>query len=681
MKTLSNPLVHRLILFVGVVLTIWGCDNVPQKSVNQNEGGGDASVNKEIDSLYDVAWDLKSNYPDSAKKIGEIMIEKSNESNYLQGYANAYNLIGGIYFSKGMHDEAIKNYYLCLSYFEKMSDSTKSKIGIAKVSINIGLIFAEQKNYTKASDLYSKALKFFEKNKDSIKIFSIYTKLGIIFDDQEKYDKALEFYLKSLKIAEKINNKSKISVSYNNIGNIHRKQGNYGEALDYFSEALIIAKKMDSKEDIARLLMNVGITNKDQKKFQQALIKVNEGLKISRKIGNKKLIKENCLILSQIYDGMNDCSKAYNYYQLYSEMNDSILNQESVRQVAEANVIHETDKKEKKIVVLNKDKEVKEVQIGKQRLVIFFSIAGVMIVLFGLFFILRAYKREQKAKRVTTIQKERIEFQRDQLSQKNKQIEEHEKEMTDSIDYAKYIQQAIMPTNEEIYSALPNSFVFFKPKDIVSGDFVWFHKDGNDVFIATADCTGHGVPGAMVSVVCNNALNRSVREFGITEPAKILDKAKEIVLETFARSGGDVKDGMDIALVKLNIGNNILHYAGANRPLWIVRKGANEIEESKATKMPVGKSDRTEGFDGYEFKLNPGDTFYLSSDGYADQFGGADGKKFMTKQFKNILLSMQDKSMKEQGEIVARTIEEWKHPNTGIVYEQVDDNAVIGVRV
>jgi serine phosphatase RsbU (regulator of sigma subunit) len=259
-----------------------------------------------------------------------------------------------------------------------------------------------------------------------------------------------------------------------------------------------------------------------------------------------------------------------------------------------------------------------------------------------------------------------------ELADKNKVIEEKSLEITDSITYAKRIQRAILPQHSEFKLALKNSFVFYEPKDIVAGDFYWMHKNRGTVLFSAADCTGHGVPGAMVSVVCNNALNRSVREYGLTDPGQILDKTREIVVQEFEKSEEEVKDGMDIALCSIE--GDTLKYAGANNPLWIIRKG--EVLQTKANKQPIGQFENPVHYTTHAFELEKGDSIYIFSDGYIDQFGGEKGKKFKTKAFRELLLSIQDKSMEDQKEIIDVTFLKWKGN-----LEQIDDVCVIGVKI
>lgn len=255
-------------------------------------------------------------------------------------------------------------------------------------------------------------------------------------------------------------------------------------------------------------------------------------------------------------------------------------------------------------------------------------------------------------------------------------VEEKNKEILDSINYAKRIQSAILPPSRLVSENLERSFILYKPKDIVAGDFYWMEAIDGLVLFAAADCTGHGVPGALVSVVCHNALNRAVKEFGLREPGKILDKTRDIVISEFEKSDNEVKDGMDISLCALNAKTNNLQWAGANNPLWIIRAGETEIIEFKADKQPIGKYLDPKPFTTHSVQLNMGDTFYVFTDGYADQFGGEKGKKFKSSSMKELFCSIQEQHMSLQKETIDQVFENWRG-----AHEQIDDVSVIGVRV
>ncbi len=261
-----------------------------------------------------------------------------------------------------------------------------------------------------------------------------------------------------------------------------------------------------------------------------------------------------------------------------------------------------------------------------------------------------------------------------ELEEKNRIISLKNHEIIDSIIYAKRLQEAIMPPISEISNQIPESFILYRPKDIVAGDFYFAEQKGDYFMVAAADCTGHGVPGAMVSMVCSNALNRVVNELGIIQPGEILDKVTELVVSTFKKSNHDVKDGMDISLCVINIKSREVAWAGANNPLWYVVN--DELVEVKATKQPVGKNDFYKNFVTHVLTLTKGTILYLFTDGFADQFGGPQGKKFKYKQLANLLLENKNKSMQEQCNLLEHAFNVWKGN-----LEQVDDVCVIGLKL
>ncbi|MCB9225495.1 MAG: SpoIIE family protein phosphatase [Crocinitomicaceae bacterium] len=254
------------------------------------------------------------------------------------------------------------------------------------------------------------------------------------------------------------------------------------------------------------------------------------------------------------------------------------------------------------------------------------------------------------------------------------EIETQHNEIKDSISYAKRIQEAILPPTELVNKCLPENFILYKPKDVVAGDFYWLEEVGELIIFAAADCTGHGVPGAMVSVVCHNALNRAVREFGCLEPNLILDKTRDLVLQRFESGKQEVNDGMDIAVCTLNKKTNELKFSGANNGLYLIRNG--ELQETKGDKQPIGKFHDPKPFEGHSIQLEKEDTFYLYTDGFADQFGGDKGKKLKSSHFKQLLLEKHKLNLKEQVKVIDAAFEEWKGE-----LEQVDDICVIGVRI
>lgn len=299
----------------------------------------------------------------------------------------------------------------------------------------------------------------------------------------------------------------------------------------------------------------------------------------------------------------------------------------------------------------------------------FFFLMNV-IVICGFLLYTIAYFRE-----LTSRQNNELELNYKSIEIQKHLVENKNREITDSIEYALRIQNAILPPAGFVKQSLGSSFIYYRPKDIIAGDFYWIEKTNDTVLFAACDCTGHGVPGAMVSVICYNALNRAVREFGLTQPAAILDKTAELVIENFSKSEEDIKDGMDISLCTYNAITKTLQWAGANNPIWLIKNG--ELVETKADKQPIGMSDSRRPFTNHTFNLSNSDTIYLFSDGVTDQFGGETGNKKLTKKrFREFILSIQGREMEEQEIFLEKFITDYRK-NT----EQIDDMLVIGIKI
>ena len=322
----------------------------------------------------------------------------------------------------------------------------------------------------------------------------------------------------------------------------------------------------------------------------------------------------------------------------------------------------DTDKKEQEIQLLQKDQLI--TKFWRNSLII-----GCFLILIVALLLYNRNKVKQKANVLLSKQKEEIELKNNQLGSKNKEI-------TDSIKYAKHLQMAILPPDSQIKRLLPDSFVLYKPKDIVSGDFYWIEEWGTQVLVAAADCTGHGVPGAFMSIVGNNLLQQAVFNYGLSKPFLILNNVNKNISRMLHQSEetATVKDGMDISLLCIDNKNKKIFWSGANNPLWYISN--NELKEIKANKQPIGKSDHVTVFTTHEMDYTPGTTFYLFTDGIADQFGGPKGKKFKYKQLNEVLLKNSTLPLEKQKQGIANVFNEWKGD-----LEQVDDVCLIAIRI
>lgn len=595
-------------------------------------------------------------------------------SSFSKSKASAYNNIGLVYDDKGEFPKAMEFFLKAL----KINEETGDKKRTAGVLSNIGNIYKTQHDFPKALSYFFKALKINEeignKNWEAANLNNI----GIVYMSEEDYFKALSSFLKALEIAKELGNKYGISITQSNIGKIYNHQGDsafsmgnlsfaktekYPKAMEFYFSSLKISEEIGDKHGIAINLGHIGSLYRKQEKYQDAEKYLLQSLALCKELGTLNYLRQIEESLSKLYYEKGEYKKAYEHLQQYGIAMDSLFSIEKEQDITRKEMNYEYEKKEQAAKLEQEKKvalhqaELKQQTLQRNSFIVGFAL---MLMLAGVSY--RSYRNKRKA------------FEK--IAEQKKLVEEKNKEILDSITYAKRIQTAILPPQKLVKEYLQQSFILYKPKDIVAGDFYWLENVGDKILFAAADCTGHGVPGAMVSVVCNNGLNRSVREFGLLDPGKILDKTREIVIGEFEKSEDEVKDGMDISLCALNTSTGNLTWAGANNPLWIIRKNATEIEEFKADKQPIGKLHQMNSFTTHALNLNSGDSIYIFTDGYADQFGGEKGKKLKSSGLKGLLLSIANKPMQEQKEIIDQTFETWKGN-----LEQIDDVCVIGVRI
>ena len=579
----------------------------------------------------------------------------------LEGAAISLNNIGQAYDRKGELEKALNYYHESMMIQERIGDQR----GLAISLNNIAIIYKNQGNVEKALEYYQLSYEIRKELNNEIGMAGSLNNIGTLYYHQEEYEVALMYYQRSIDIRKKLGDKRGIAHTLHNTGGVYYDIGEYENALDCFNESLEIRKELNIVDGIAESQVDVAKVYFAQGYIQQAKLLVEEALDTFQSLGFPKEIGVASGLLAEIYEAEHRNKEALKMYKLSNQMLDSLANNELQRAVLtqQARYTYEKQKAqddaehEKELVIKEEEKRIREITM--------IATAGGLILLAT--FLIFVFNRLRITRN-----------QRDEISTQKKEIETKNKEITDSINYAKRIQSAILPSDEKIDSLLGEVFVYYQPKDIVAGDFYWLEDTEDRVFLAVADCTGHGVPGAMVSVVCNNGLNRAVREFGLRDTGEILDKTRELVVAEFEASKEEVKDGMDIALISIQKNENettLLNYSGAHNPLWIIRNGMNEIEEIKGDKQPIGRYDLTSPFKSHQVELNKGDQLYIFSDGYADQFGGPERKKFKTKNFKDLLLRNRELSLEEQHKQIEQEMIKWM----GDVF-QIDDYCIIGLR-
>jgi serine phosphatase RsbU (regulator of sigma subunit) len=559
----------------------------------------------------------------------------------------------------------------------------------------INFCFAQQ---TTIEDLEN-ALRDAKTSKNDREVVMATIEIGDYYYEKKDFKKAEKYYSKAMSLSQSVKDyKGNLMAKYK-LGFINLSKNDFDGALLWFKDALGMAKEQkmyDLVKDINQNISDVEQRKMDEEKSRK-ITKLNteEALKLlehmeqveqennKRKEENEKRREENEQVLEKLGKVEQEKSKReeenenflVKIKKLSIDKQLAAIELKFKEQEIEAKE-HEINGKKMQINLLNKENELKKTELAKQealaqtqKIIITFSLTGLLLVVALTFFIFRNYKQKQKANEL--------------LVAKNLIIETKNKEIMDSINYAKKIQEAMLLTSRDLCKTIfTDHFIMYLPKDIVSGDFYWaYSAHENQVIWTVADCTGHGVPGAFMNMIGSSLLNEIVIERGISTANNILDELKNGIMKALGQNGatGDSRDGMDAAICVWHKDTNKLEYAGAFNPLYLVRK--NKLIILEADRKPVGwwlYSDTIERpFTLQEIQLEKGDMIYLFSDGYVDQFGGEHGKKFSRRRFKDILLSIHNKPMEEQNDILHETFESWKSHKE----EQVDDICVIGVKI
>ncbi|PLX08659.1 MAG: hypothetical protein C0594_05990 [Marinilabiliales bacterium] len=683
-------------------------------------GNFDKALESCFESLI-IYEELVASGTEAKEKIGKI------------GVSNCYRRIGIIHMEKGNYHKAIEYYHKSL----KIEEESDHKEGIAACYLNIGYIYYYQESYDKALEYFLKSLKIEEELDHKEGIAACYLNIGNVMVNMENYAKALEYYHKSLEINKKLKDRKEMSYCYNNIGYVHRNLGNYDDALTYYNKSLKIKKLLGDKYGIANVYNNlatISITLSDSVTFieNQKNIYLNraveyglEQYKLAKEIEALHLIKAASYVLKEAYAKLGTSAldmkrpvlaaetykNALNYANIFIEINDSLFSKVKTDALTEMDVKYQTEKKELQINNLEKEKRIikyqaenQEVENQRQKTVISSFIIGLIIILTFSILLFRLFLQKKKANKILAMQKQRIEqknyilqeqkneiqtqneeisAQKDQLAEINEVLEKKNTHITDSIKYAKLIQEAILPSIETLNQYLNDYFILFKPRNIVSGDFYWFAEVDNRIYLAAVDCTGHGVPGAFMSMIGNTLLNEIVKSRKIKSPAAILKELHNGVLESLkqgATTEDQRDDGMDISLCCINRQKEELIVAIANHYAFLVQN--NQLIRINGDVFSVGQielKDIETKFTDHKFSTAEPSQLYMFSDGYADQFGGPKGQKFMMKRFSDLIEKNCNLPMSEQHNQLEKAYDDWV--NEGVKYQQIDDIIVLGLKI
>jgi serine phosphatase RsbU (regulator of sigma subunit) len=496
-----------------------------------------------------------------------------------------------------------------------------------------------------------------------------YSSIGSVYQSQKKYDRGIVNYEQGLKIAMSLKDTSRIVDFLYSMGDLLVEQNRPKEALNYFNRAMEIDRMSGEQYNLALCysgLADVALKEKEYKKSVEYGLKSYE---LGKSLTAPGICSDAAEVIYKAYYEAEDYKNAFIYLKLQKELHDSTTNLSQLKQQTqlEFNFINAFKEKQDSILRAEKQHQRDLVQAAKSRQQEAMVVAGVIAVITSVLIIIvifRSYRKERNSRQI--------------INQQKTIVEEKNKEIMDSINYAKKIQEAIIPSSIEMSNVFPQHFVLLLPRDIVSGDFYWIGSKLDYVFVAVADCTGHGVPGGFMSMLGTALLNEIINEKEIYEPADILDLLKFKIIMALRQSENvnEAKDGMDIALCRIDKTTNELTFAGANNSMHLIRN--EKLIELKGDKQPIGIShfNTTQQFIQQTLTLQKEDMIYLFTDGYPDQFGGEQGKKFKYKKLEELLMSIHKEELHKQLLLLEKTHKDWKGN-----LDQVDDICILGIKI
>jgi len=678
---------------------------------------------------------LRQAYVFSILRKDSLALKSIHEAQKVAKKQNLLNLFSDALFEKALFYEIRENYEKAFEYYYesfKIDTSTNKKQNIARSSMGLGSVYTELGNYNMAQKYYFKAISIYENSDEHKNLSSAYNNLGIIYEYLNQFEKALTYYRKSVHI-DKINkNQNGLSIDYTNIGNVYQAQGNFhkaeksylkslnidkelkdtfgmgvdyinlaysyfkigniAQAIEYNHKALYFLKKLENQKGLSISNHVFSEIFLQQEKFSKALKYGYQSLKHAETINSPEDIKNAYEAIASAYYGLKNYEKTIQFKDLSQALKDSLYNIEKFELIQDLELNYQTKKKEAEIIQAQKELELAESIVLKKKAQVVILLISLLLFATFLGVIWRLYYFKQKANKRLKQNKHKIlvknnelnhqyheiSAQRDEINQQKDLLEVKNNQLTDSIEYAQKIQTALLPLEENINKIFEKNFILFEPKNIVSGDFYWTTSQNHLDYLAVADCTGHGVPGAFMSLLSISYLNDILNNYIITNANECLNRLRGKIVKSLHQSGkmGETKDGLDIGLCIIDQEEKRISYAGAHISLIIIRN--NEIIEYKADPRPIGIYSEIEE---YQFRENviqyeEGDMLYMFTDGIIDQFGGQSFKKFQKKQLKQLLLKINEEEVEFQHQKIAEIYHKWKGKN-----DQIDDVLVMGVKL
>ncbi len=550
----------------------------------------------------------------------------------------------------------------------------------------LGSVNLDMKIYDDAKQYLLLAIGFAQRHGLNRELSAAYIGMGEVLLQLQNFEGALDYFKKSIALERTQNGDPTLGTSYAyySIGRTFIMQGENEQAIKLLEDALRISEQYGNLPLQAKASLELGKAYYNLNDLDQAFTFLNRSLGYAKKLGTSTILKDCYLNMANYYYRVGDLESALVYFKFYDIEKERLYEKESAQKIAEVELLYEMGKKDKQIASLEQENQIQVLMASERKLVNYGLIVG-MILLAGLgmlFFSkyrlkIHANKRLEKQKEAINEQKSKIEKQRDEIATKSKLLEENSRDIRDSIMYAKRIQLSLLPEKRQLKHIFPNSFVFYKPKDIVSGDFYWLHETDHKVVIAALDCTGHGVPGAFMTVLANAILNQLVLENKVNAPNVILSLMDNRIRQTLHQHHAESNstDGLDMSVYIIDRQTLEVCYSGAQMNAYYTQN--DQLKQFQADRYSIGGAQITEKyFTNKCIQLQPGSMLYLASDGFQDQFGGPQDKKFMRNCFRELLNCLQPEPTAEQLSKISTVFKEWKGTQV-----QTDDVMVLGIRL
>lgn len=562
--------------------------------------------------------------------------------------------LGDVEILQGEYSTAIGELQQASDLFQ----SLKIPEGHAMCLNAIGTIYMAQENYQESQSSFKVALEI----GTQITKGDSYGFLAQLYMRMEAYPAAITYAQKALDAGKRNKDDYVQAAALDVLGNVLQIQRNYTDATSYLKQALALKEKLEDQQGVSITCLRLGELYRSTEQIDSAFYFAQKSYEQAADIGAKEEQKGAAYLLSRLFAIKGDYVKAFEYQNSYVSLNESLMNEQAAKKMAELKAAVTAQEDQRKIDLLQQERNYEQSQNQ-----LFVWLATLGILLFGVVVWVLLARNRMKQKSLHAI------------NQQKGIIEHQNQEILESIRYAKRLQEAILPDRTYMTAKLPPHFVLYLPKDIVAGDFYWFEETEHSIYLACCDCTGHGVPGALVSIVCSNALQQSLIELIDPNPGVLLNETRKKVIAQFnklGRSEQEVRDGMDISLLKFDKQFSKAIFAGAHHAIWIYSPDNTEPVVVKGDKQPIGKYATDHDFSSTEVTFKKGDRIYMFSDGYADQFGGPEKKKLKNKQVQAFLAAIQDKPILEHGKLLEDHFLSWQETE-----DQVDDVTFIGLEI